>query len=112
MFVRGGGTFGAGRCAVAAAAAAARGIVNDKIMRPGYNFLLPGVRSEPSEPMIRKVYNELLRSMDKLNIRSIDDKHIFCKTCTFRPYMCVIVFSWDYSFECLWSDNQQYRVIV
>ena len=72
MFVRGGGTFGAGRCAAAAAAAAARGIVNNKILRPGYNFLLPGVRSEPSKPMIRKVFNELLRSMDTLNIRSID----------------------------------------
>ena len=67
------GRGGAGRCAVAAAAAAAaRGIVNNKILRPGYNFLLPGVRSEPSKPMIRKVFNELLRSMDTLNIRSID----------------------------------------
>ena len=40
------------------------------------------------------------------------DKHIFCKTCTFRPLLCVIVVSWDYNFECLWSDNIQYRIIV
>ena len=26
--------------------------------------------------------------------------------------ICVIVFSWDYNFECLWSDNLQYRIIV
>ena len=34
----------------------------------------------------------------------------FARPVILDHYMCVIVFSWDYNFECLWSDNLQYRI--
>ena len=36
----------------------------------------------------------------------------FARLVLLDHHMSVIVFSWDYNFECIWSDTQQYRIIV
>ena len=47
-------------------------IRNKIALRSGFNFLLPDIRCEPSEPMVRKIYNEILEAAKSINIVSLD----------------------------------------
>ena len=47
-------------------------IRNKIALRSGFNFLLPDIRCEPSEPMVRKIYNEILEAAKSVNIVSLD----------------------------------------